>query len=120
MRIKACAVKEKALFGTEWILRPNIEETMPDTVKPLAATLPCPPAQIPFSPDGIIQHCLSPGKQQTQGITWSQDRLFKECCFRSKNHTSSTLEESQMSMLYLCQLLAGDPSLTTFPRGLHG
>lgn len=63
MKIKACAVKQKALFGTEWILRLNFEETMPDTVKPLATTLPSPPA---FSSDGIFQQSLSPGEYQTQ------------------------------------------------------
>lgn len=63
---------------------------MPDTVKPLAA-------QIPFSSDGIIQHISVQASSRLEGITWSQDRVPKECCFRSKNHASPTLEESQMS-----------------------
>lgn len=118
MRINACAVKQKVLFGTEWILRPNFEETMPDTVKPLATTLPCPSAQIPSSPDGIIQHSLRPGEQQTQRHYLESGQGAQGVLLQKQEPYK--LNASQMSMLYLCQLLVGDSSLTPLPRGLHG
>lgn len=90
------------------------------TMNLLAAPSPSPPAQVPLSSRGIEQPWVSAQvSTRPKGVTWSQDRVPDERCFRSERRASALLEESQMSVPYPCQLLAGDPSLTPFPGGLH-